>query len=380
MANGLAQQYPFRGGVLSHAGDFPGALVDYGRAIDIQERLREQLGDAWSLDMASELATDDLGRGNVLASAGDRSGALDAYGRCIEILERLHAQLGEQEPFAVGGLLWVARERRAALNDTSDPGGFLEDYGRFIEAWEGTRERSGEEWDPDLTERLASAYLDRAVALEGSGDVNDAVRHYSRSIEIREGLRLRLGDQWSTDLAEQLAIAYTLRGDAAGEIEDLSRSIEIYERLRDRLGDQWSTDLAEQLAIVYGHRGRALITLRGDVAGEIGDLSRSIETYERLRDRLGDQWSVDLAEELARAFVQRGYSRQIGGDPSGALQDHQRCGRIVRAASTATGRSVVPSLGPRAGHREEVRGDGSRGPAMWFPPLRRSPPPWWFRG
>jgi hypothetical protein len=366
----LAAAYMNRGVTLSDAEekdarDEAAQQMDFGRAIDTLERLRERLGEHWSPRMAHELAVAYANRGQWHANAGDRPAALIDFGCAACILGGLKDQLDERRPPIQDELLRIVFERWTADGE----GGAREDEDRAI--YEDLRERLGAEWSPTSAEWLASLYTSRGRARE-TADLAAAREDYDRAIAILESKRERLGTEWSPRSAESLAQAYGSRGNVLRETGDLARAredddraIAIYEELRERPGAEWSPTSAEWLASLYTSRGNALRGT-GDLARALEDYDRAIAIYEDPRERLGAEWSPTSAEWLASLYTSRGRAREASG-LARALDDYDRAIAIYEDLRERPGAEWTPDLAGRlaaayanVGFVREATGDPSR--------------------
>ncbi|MDS4021651.1 MAG: hypothetical protein RKR03_14300, partial [Candidatus Competibacter sp.] len=84
--NDLAGAYMNRGVTRADSQDLSGALADCGKAIELMEPLRRQLGTEWPPAWANDLARAYVNRGLTRADSQDLSGALADCGKAIELM------------------------------------------------------------------------------------------------------------------------------------------------------------------------------------------------------------------------------------------------------------------------------------------------------
>jgi serine/threonine protein kinase/lipopolysaccharide biosynthesis regulator YciM len=277
------------------ADDMPGALGEYDRAIEIQERLVRQEGRR---ELANGLAKIYENKALAVSGLGDHRAAVGLYDRAIEIWERLVHREGRQEladPLASVFLnkstaVWALGDYRAAV-------GLCD---RAIEIRERLVHKEGRR---ELANPLAIAYMNKAIAVNVLGDKQTAVGLYDRAIEILERLVHQEGRR---ELANDLANDYLNKGTAVWALGDhwaavglYDRAIEILERLVHQEGRR---ELASPLAIAYMNNAIAVGDL-GDHRAAVGLYDRAIEIWERLIYQEGRR---ELASELANAFLNKG--------------------------------------------------------------------------
>jgi hypothetical protein len=104
-----------RGVALKAQGDGAGELAEYGRAIEIREKLRAQLGEQFPPEMAYNLGKTYMNRGAALISHGDVVRALTDYGLATAMLEKLREQLGERFSLEMANSLAKASSKPSDL-------------------------------------------------------------------------------------------------------------------------------------------------------------------------------------------------------------------------------------------------------------------------
>ena len=152
------------------------SLKDYGKCIDIRERLHE----AGKLYDENDLASVYMNRGNTLQSTGQYKESLKDYGKCIAIMESLHEE--------------------GKLYDEND---------------------------------LASAYMNRGVMYYDLGQYEESLRDYGKCIDIREtlyeaGKLYEIGDMATAMLNKGILLADGLH-DTQGVLELFNHAIALLE-------------------------------------------------------------------------------------------------------------------------------------------------------
>ncbi len=154
------------------------ALSDFGRAIEIRERL---LGEGRLLD-ENDLAVAYMNRGLAYSAIQKPAESLADYGRAIEIGERL---LGESRLLDENHLAGAYMNRGIAYSDIHKTAEALADYGRAVEI----RERLLGEGRLLDENDLASAYMNRGVAYLLAADKPiDAMDDLLRALELTNTL------------------------------------------------------------------------------------------------------------------------------------------------------------------------------------------------
>ncbi|MBI3725654.1 tetratricopeptide repeat protein, partial [bacterium] len=283
-------------------GDFPGALADATRALELDPRC----GRAWQL------------RGAARDRTGDVDGAIADLPRAAEL--------------APNALVFMNRGQ--ALGQKGDTDAAIEDFSRAI----------------SLDPGLAHAWYNRGVARQRKRDLEGALADASRALELDprsvEALVLRAEcrslaqdqDGALADLAQATAIdprhspAWVLRGrlrrlrnDLDGALADMTRAIE----------------LDPKDAAAWGERG-IVRREKHDHEGAIADFTRALElrpddvdgldsradSYFRLGKNEAAIADLDRAVKVApgdaATWEHRGRSRAEIGDTEGALADLAR--------------------------------------------------------
>jgi tetratricopeptide (TPR) repeat protein len=131
-----------------------------------------------------------------------------------------------------------------------------------------------------------------------------------------------------------------------------------HEGLRVRLGEEWSPDDADGLARAYRNLGAALSN-NGDLAAALKYEGRAVDILEDQREQLGDQWPPGLASALASAYTSRGESLGEKGDRARALEDFGRAVDIHEGLRVRLGEEWSPNLA-----RALARAYGNLGAAL----------------
>jgi tetratricopeptide (TPR) repeat protein len=246
--------------------DFPGAIADFTRAIELDPRDAEawmnrgaargrlgQLDEAIAdMDRAIALRPDFAlayqNRGVSRGMKGDHAGAIDDYTRAIELMPRL-AQA------------WGARGIERGAGD--DHEGAIADLTRAIEI------------APDVAHLWGSRGVQRGTTGDWEGEIADLTR--------------------AIQLAPRVALNYASRGLARGKTRDWKGQVADETR---------AIELDPRLALAWHRRGAGRAMLE-DYEGSIVDDSRAIELDPRLSD----------------AWASRGASRTRTGDVAGAISD-----------------------------------------------------------
>jgi len=186
------------------AGDMPGAVAQYGQAIEIRERLVYQEGQR---ELANDLAKCYLNKAVSLWALGDNWGAVALYEKAIEIRERLVNQEGRRE--LAHDLARCYMNKGLSVGDLGDSRGELALYEQAIEIrrrlvhQEGRRELAGD---------LAWLRLYWANAANKLGRHDEAVRAAGEAAHVLQAEIDRTGradlqgvlDWAKTDLADLL--------------------------------------------------------------------------------------------------------------------------------------------------------------------------------
>ena len=199
-----AKAYNNRGLAKSESRDFPGAITDYNKAIEIDPQYAKAYNN----------------RGLAKSESRDFPGAITDYNKAIEI-DPQYAK--------------AYNNRGLAKSESRDFPGAITDYNKAIEI------------DP----QYAKAYNNRGLAKSESRDFPGAITDYNKAIEIDP----------------QYAKAYNNRGVAKSKSRDFPGAITDYNK---------AIEIDPQYAKAYNNRGVAK-RKSGDPAGAIADHNRAIQ-------------------------------------------------------------------------------------------------------
>lgn len=351
----LAWAYNSRGLSYMRLGQFPVALADADRAIDIFEKVvreqpRYQNGLAAAHNRRSELfrqlgqperALDDATEavknyqavvegqkrtelGYLLAMAyHNRSTILRVLGRIKEAGQecdravKLYSKLVKQQPQLkdalasachTAGVLFIASEHYPQARDQ---------FARAIELYaELVDER------PELRNDLASAYSNRGGANHRAGQVEQALLDYTQAIQ----LRTVMVEEGRNDLRADLAVTCTNRGivhDLLGQpkeaLSDYRKAIALRSQLVEGEGRE---DLRSDLAFTHICRGSTFRALK-QYENAIAEYQRAIADYMA-------SGGTSSKSELAAAYNSLGVTCLEQGDCEQAVAS---CGRAIQIFS-----------------------------------------------
>ena len=154
-------------------------LIVYEEALDIYSRLVT----SGNKDLEPEVAKLCINKAFVHGSAGDLPGEVAMYDRAIEIRERLVNQEGRRE--LANNLAGSYQSKAVAVSALGDKRAAVSLYDRAIEIYERLVNQEGRR---ELANDLARSYQSKAAAVSALGDKRAAVSLYDRAIEIRERL------------------------------------------------------------------------------------------------------------------------------------------------------------------------------------------------
>lgn len=209
-------------------------------------------------------------RGVAHYDQGNIPGAIADYGRAIDILAPLIKHLGDQAPPAMRNHLAAIYENRGnartALSDPSDLIEALADHNSSLEIRDYLKDALGENITPSMEKDRAQVYMNRGSLRQRLCDLPGAMIDLSHALKLLEMLREKLCGRWPLAMQHHLAQAYFNRGNLkqrygqrylAGAITDYDLSIEFMTTLRKTLGDQWRPAMQMDLASAYANRGTA---------------------------------------------------------------------------------------------------------------------------
>ena len=295
-------------------GDVPGALAEYERAIEIQERLAHHEGTG---EIAGRLAGTCVYKAITVSASGDNQAAVGLCDRAIALLDRLVDSEGQRE--WVDSLAWAYLIKATALVHLGNDRAGLGLLDRAIAIFQlSVRERG----HPELANHLATAYTTKAVALRRLGDAEGAKELLDLAIGIWDRLvsqdgRLEFADGLASAYMNQ-AIAMNALGSHSAAVELQDRAIEIWDRLVQQEGQR---EVAGHLATALMQKANAVHAL-GDNRRAVGLHDQAIGTWERLVQQEGRR---DLANDLARAYMNKAVAVS-------ALRDYRAAERLYARA------------------------------------------------
>ena len=248
------------GAVLELTGEWVKAETTYRDALELAERIDDQLG-AHRVRKA-------------LAEVARKQGRYEEAGALLELAQAGFARLGDQA--GVGEVLHLAGTLAAQQGA----------YGLARERYQASLEIRRE---LDDTEGMGALFSNLAIIAEYEGDLDQA-----RELNVRAlGLRLEIGNRWAIGVSQNnLGMIALLQADYA---EAVSRFTETM-RLNREVGDLW------MVAIAHNNLGNAL---RGqdDLDQAAFHLGESLTGYYRFADR----WALAiLYEDIAALAAERG--------------------------------------------------------------------------
>ncbi|MDP6958078.1 MAG: tetratricopeptide repeat protein, partial [Planctomycetota bacterium] len=338
-----AQGYNNRGSAREAKGNIEGAIVDYSRAIALDESFVvawANRGNALRKNREYDRAIGDYtraivldpkyvdawnNRGLVRAERGDLTGAIEDYTEALRLDKKRVAawtnrgnareKLGDLEgavldhtrAIELDGKMGVAWNNRGkARQMLGDVAGAIEDYSKAIE----------------LDRSHIKAWNNRGFARAETGDLNGAIQDISRAIELDP----TLADAWNNR-----AVIREAKGDLDGAISDFGRAVE----------------LQSEQSVFWSNRGNAR-RLKGDFNGAIADYTQALE----LDPRDADSWN------------NRAMARKASGDLEGAAVDYGQALSL---------HPEDPELWINRGILHLERGDQKKSIADWEQALKLEP-------
>ena len=276
----------------------------------------------------------------------------------VEFLRRLVATVGEFES---------AAERLNKVVDALE----ARVSWRAVLAWLAALDRLAEaEGEAGLPWRH-HALRRRAEALGTLGQMSQALAAHDAAVSIAE----RAVATEPADLVRRndLAGAFMNRGNAkqsapghgpGAAIADYDRAIEIMQALRDALGEDWPVPWRNDLANAFMNRGYAKRSAPGHGPGAaIADYDRAIEIRQALRDALGEDWPVPWRNDLASAFMNRGVAKRSapGHGPGAAIADYDRAIPLWEALERDLGSQMPDAWRGYLGMARQLRAQAASG-------------------
>jgi|GEM_PF-4312856 tetratricopeptide (TPR) repeat protein len=370
----LAGSYLNRGNVRVRIGDFDNAVVDFEAAIKVMGKLRTmlELRDEWSPAHQNHLAGIYDVRGVAHANLQRYDQAFSDYRLAIRLRKRLRSALephDEWTPEFRNDLATTYMNRGNIHTQNGNLAAAKADFCEAITIREGIRtilDGRGE-WTPALRNALAAAYSNRGNALYGSGDFATAVADHSAAIAIREDVRKLLEPRgvWTPALRNTLAGAYSNRGvalagagDLAAAVADHEVAIAIREGIRDALEpkDKWTPELRNDLASAHMNRG---VALQGtaNLASAVAEHGSAISIREGIRNSLGplSAWIPRFRNELASAYMNRGFAGYLGGEFGAAVADYSAAIELLRESVAEYPQAVAITLQKTLAARNRIQ-------------------------
>ncbi len=317
----LAWAYNSRGLSFMRLGQFPVALADADRAIDIFERVVRE-----SPRSMNGLAAAHNRRSEIFRQLGQAERALaDA----TEAVKNYQAVVEDQKRTELGYLLAMAHHNRSTI---------LRVLGRIKEA--------GQECDkavklysklvqaqPHLKDALASACHTAGVLFIASERFNQAREQFSRAIELYGEL---VGER--PELRNELASALSNRGGAhhrAGQVEQALADYTAAIQLRTVMVEEGRNDLRADLAVTCTNRG-IVHDLLHQPKEALSDYRRAIALRSQLVEGEGRE---DLRSDLAFTHICRGSTFRTLKQYENAIAEYQRAIADYMASGGASSRS-----------------------------------------
>lgn len=306
-----------------------------GESSALYKRLVEQEG-RW--DLAVYFADVLLHRANVISAMSDFAGAVEVYGDCIAIYRRLVVEEGK---WGLGGHLAEAlMNKSSSLRDMGEPSGAMILSNEAIAIYKKLIEQASsanypkdpvcsvwfaparEKYGPgDYLKNLAAALDEKALMVHNMGDLFEALALYREAIAIYKQLVERDGDN---ELGEALAATYMnmaittkVMGDLPSALQLYEESVVIYKRL---LESGWHYGAEEQSDDL-----EKVLKSKAFVEKAIKDVAKYDQHIAANRSLVegGGRW--DLANELARAYMNKALTIKAVGDLGGAVKICEEC-------------------------------------------------------
>jgi tetratricopeptide (TPR) repeat protein len=129
-------------------------------------------------------------------------------------------------------------------------------------------------------------------------------------------------DLWAGTLYSY-ALPLAEMGNTQGAVESTQKAIAILESMREHLGDQFSLSMADTLAIACMNLGNYLAWM-GNTKGAVESTQKAITLLESLREPLGDQYPLSRMDTLACACMNLGNHLAVMGNTQGAVENTQK--------------------------------------------------------
>lgn len=321
----LAWAYNSRGLSFMRLGQFPVALADADRAIDIFERVvREQPR------YQNGLAAAHNRRSEIFRQLGQPERALaDA----TEAVENYRAVVEDQQREELGYLLAMAYHNRATI---------LRVLGRYKEAGQECDKAVKlytrlAETQTHLKDALASACHTAGVLFIATEHFAKAIDTFTRSIELYRELV-----DGRPELRNELASALSNRGGAhhrAGQVDQALSDYTQAIQLRTTMVEEGRNDLRADLAVTCTNRG-IVHDLLGQPREALTDYRRAIALRSQLVEGEGRE---DLRSDLAFTHICRGSTFRTLKQYENAIAEYQRAIADYMASGGASSRQDLAS-------------------------------------
>jgi CHAT domain-containing protein/uncharacterized protein HemY len=293
-------------------GDYPGALIAFGRARDIAERTRDD----------AELA-DALGKiGNVLRLQGNYAEALKHLQMSISLSEAAGDKKRLAPALNTAGIIYLAQgEMRLALEhyqrslvlseevkDKVEVARSLNNLGVYHRTQSELTQaliyyRRALEINEELGNKSTTAMLLSNIgnAQMAQGDFTESFESFKRSLKLRHDLKDERG---IANVLNLVGINYRALGYEEQSLEHFKKSLALQERLKNRYG----------VAFALEYIGISLLNWKTDKAGATEHFQKSFKLYESLNDKHG----------MARVLIWLGRVNYAQGDYAQALGSYQK--------------------------------------------------------
>ena len=267
----------------------------------------------------------------------DVPGEIRFYDQATEILERLVNQEHRRELSDALASLYM--NKATTVSNMGENRAAIDLYDRAIEIRERLVHKEGRS---EFADGLAMLYSSKANTLTALADYGVAGALYVHAIEIlerlvhQEGCREKANDLASVYVNKAILVGHS--GNHRAEMALYDQAIEIRERL---VNEEGRHELTDALATLYLNKAR-VVGDWGDhrVAGALYD--RAIEILEQLVNKEGRR---EQANNLATAYLNKGKWVTYFGDKSGRIMLCDRAIEILDRMLCQEGRSeLFPAL------------------------------------
>lgn len=348
----LAMTYMNRGVVYSRMHMLSQAIEDYNQAIFYMETIKSKMESQskWTLEMAEDLCSAYFNRGVCNDRLNHLPEAIKDFETALALQEEVRRRMGKgqgkisenKDNFHKGKICEINHDQLRTLVGLGicfirkkDLENALKEFNRAIEIGKKLH-RDVEnivEWTPKMAEDFALAYQNRGVVYRNLGKTEPAIRDYSRAIELRELQKKRFTsrDDWiyamGSGLADchlNLAVALICECRLDDAVTACLESIKlgIIQRNNHEKQGNWTPKMINSLSrsymilgIIYGSQGRL-----GDA---IEEHNEAVSLRQMLRNSLEGkgEWTPDMINGLAKAYVNRSFVWEKSDNIENALED-----------------------------------------------------------